>query len=76
MCKELNPCYNCNRRRATSEYNCHSDCPDYKEYKEKLSDRANVIRHKKADEAMVTDVRIRSMQRTSGDKRRQGAWKG
>lgn len=30
------PCHKCEKRVATKEYNCHSDCPDYAEY---LADR-------------------------------------
>lgn len=35
------PCYNCDRRVATSEYNCHSDCEDYANYKKELSTVSN-----------------------------------
>lgn len=30
------PCHNCEKRVATKEYNCHSDCPEYADY---LADR-------------------------------------
>lgn len=31
------PCKNCTKRVATAEHNCHSDCPDYADYKADLS---------------------------------------
>ena len=30
------PCWNCTRRKVTSDYNCHSDCLEYKKYKDEL----------------------------------------
>lgn len=30
------PCFNCERRKVTEDYNCHSDCPDYIDFKAKL----------------------------------------
>jgi hypothetical protein len=76
MCKESKPCYKCERRHVTSEYNCHSHCPDFKELKDEQTARAEVIRKKKAEEADITDFRIQSMARVTRDKSKQNAWKG
>lgn len=69
-------CFGCEKRIATSEHNCHSDCPDYKAFKEEQTERAETIRKKKYEEALVTDTRARSMERTTREKRTQSAWKG
>ena len=74
------PCYNegkgCDKRQVTSTYNCHSDCHDYAVYKQDRMERSTVIYKKRADEAMITDTRIKSVYRTTGKKRGQSAWKG
>lgn len=72
------PCYNCDKRSATSEYNCHSDCPDYKAYKQAREDKAEAIRKCKAEDNMVKEVRIRAMLRHTKDvnANKQNAWKG
>jgi hypothetical protein len=70
------PCYGCEKRRAENGYNCHSDCPDYKAFKEEQTNRAESIRKKKAEEADITDFRIQSMARGTRDKSKQNAWKG
>lgn len=74
--REEDPCYGCERRYSESKYNCHSECPDYLAIKEKKRARAELIRKKKAEEGLVTDLRIRSLARLSRDKRKQNAWKG
>lgn len=74
--REDDPCYGCERRYGDSKYNCHSDCPDYLAIKEKKSARAELIRKKKAEDALLTDFRIKSMTRISKEKRKQGTWKG
>lgn len=72
------PCYGCTRRWATNKDSCHSSCEEYKEFKQKREDQSRVICKKKADEAMCTEVRIRSIQKTIKDKtaRKQSIWKG
>lgn len=74
------PCYNegkgCDRRRVTSEYNCHSDCPDYKNYHDKRSAKLELISKKRAEDAMITDVRMRSIEKTTRNKTTQGCGKG
>lgn len=74
--REDDPCYGCERRYSESKYNCHSDCPDYLAKKEKKNARAELIRKKKAEDALLTDFRIKSMTRISKEKRKQGTWKG
>lgn len=74
--REDDPCYGCERRYGDSKYNCHSDCPDYLAKKEGRRARAELIRKKKAEDALLTDFRIKSMTRISKEKRKQGTWKG
>lgn len=76
MSKENKPCYKCERRQVTIEYNCHSHCPDFLGLKEEDMARAELIRKKKAEEAAITEFRIQSMARVTRDKKKQNAWKG
>lgn len=76
MCKESNPCYGCTKRVATKEYNCHSDCPLYLDGKAEKAAKAEVIRQKKANEALFWDTRIRQMIKATNKKHGQSAWKG
>lgn len=68
------PCYGCERRSPL----CHSSCEEYKAFKQKRADQSRLICKKRADEAMCTEVRIRSIQKTAKDKtaRKQSIWKG
>jgi hypothetical protein len=68
MCKESDPCYMCERRHVTSDYNCHSNCPDYKAYKQAREERAKVIYKKRAEEAMVTNVLVKAAEKTIREK--------
>lgn len=70
------PCYGCDKRRAESGYNCHSDCPEYKEYKAKCEGEAAVVREKKGYEAEFTDTRIRALTKTRRKKTKQNVWRG
>lgn len=41
------PCYNCKKRKVNAQYNCHTDCAEYLEYKKQLQslrpeDRQNI----------------------------------
>lgn len=74
MCKEKDPCYGCTKRSVTSEHNCHSDCPEYKIFRDGLDEHNEMIRKKKAEEAMMTDVCIRSIERKT--KPITTKWKG
>lgn len=76
MCKESDPCYGCERRCVTSSFNCHSDCPDYKAYHDKLAERSEIIRKKKAEEKDYVDMKIRAVNKTIGRKHITGYWKG
>lgn len=38
------PCHNCGKRNVTAEYNCHSDCKDYADYKVELAKKEKPIR--------------------------------
>lgn len=76
MCKKKNPCLGCGKRCVTSEYNCHSDCPDYKEYRDEMDERNETIRKKKAEEMLIIDTRVKAMRKTAKEKEKQYAWKG
>lgn len=32
------PCYKCEKRKVTADYNCHTDCPDYAEYRREIDE--------------------------------------
>ena len=70
------PCYGCEKRHVESGYNCHSDCPDYKKFKDKCADEAKVVREIKAHEAEYTDTRIRALKKTRRKKTKQNVWRG
>jgi hypothetical protein len=78
MAKDNSPCYkdgvDCPKR--TVHPNCHSTCPEYKKYSDGLTAKNEFIRKKKAEDAMVTETRIKARTRTSGTKLKQGVWKG
>jgi hypothetical protein len=76
MSKENKPCYKCERRQVTSDYNCHSHCPEFKELKDEQTARSEAIRKKKAEEVEITEFRIQSMARVTRNIKRQNAWKG
>jgi hypothetical protein len=67
------PCYNCDKRSAS----CHSSCEDYRAFTQARADRAKVIQKQKAEDRMVTEVRIRSIIKTTKEitVNRQRAWK-
>lgn len=64
------PCYNCDKRHVESGYNCHSDCPDYKVYKDAVEDESRIIREKKARENDFTEAKARAVARTQRLKQR------
>ena len=68
------PCYMCERRKPL----CHSSCEAYKAYARARIDKADMIRKQKADEAMLTEVRLSAIQRSTKDRniKKQNAWKG
>ena len=71
------PCLGCNKRRAEHGYNCHSDCPEYKEYHEGRVAECDLIRKKRLQEAEAKSVRIRSMKKSQRAKEVQKCyWKG
>ena len=72
MCKESNPCYGCDRRQK----GCHSSCEDYEAYRQANNERAEIIRQKKAEEALVTDTRERALLKAARKRSTQSAWKG
>lgn len=77
MCKESNPCYGCERRCVTSGYNCHSDCPDYKEYHEERVAECALMRKKRLEDADFKGVRIKSIRKSQKAKELQKCyWKG
>lgn len=77
MCKESDPCYKCERRQVTSTYNCHSHCPEYKKWADKIASENELVRRKKAVEADVNSVRIKSIRKSQREKEAQKCrWKG
>ena len=66
------PCYGCERRSPQ----CHGSCEDYKAYAQERADRAEIIRKKRADEAMVDAVRFQTIKKVSNKANKQTAWKG
>lgn len=76
MAENKKPCLGCTRRKVTRDYNCHSHCPDFLGLKEENDARAEVIRKKKAEEAMIDNVRFETMNKVKRVKKIQTAWKG
>jgi hypothetical protein len=77
MAENKKPCLGCTRRKVTQDYNCHSHCPDFLGLKEEDLARAEVIRQKKAAEADVNGVRIKSIRKSQREKESQKChWKG
>ena len=76
MCKELDPCYRCEKRCVTSSFNCHSNCKEYKEYHEKLAERSAIIRKKKAEEHDFLDMKIKSVNKSAGKHQKENIWRG
>lgn len=74
MCKESDPCYGCERRVATTEYNCHSHCKEYAEYKQRLMDKSKAKREKRIEEGIVNDYVANAAMRSSRKKHKQNAW--
>lgn len=75
MGKEV-PCYGCTERRAEHGYNCHMDCPRYKQFHESRVAKLEKENKKRAEEAMITDTRMKSLDRITGEKRKMNVWKG
>ena len=73
---EDNPCYGCTERHVEKGYNCHSDCPRFIKASEKNKEKNAMIRKQKADEAMFTEVRIRSIEKATKEKMKRNVWKG
>lgn len=77
MGENKKPCLGCTKRQVTRDYNCHSHCPDFLGLKEEDAARAEVIRQKKAAEADVNGVRIKSIRKSQREKESQKChWKG
>lgn len=78
MIRDDCPCYkggkDCPKR--TVHPNCHSTCPDYKEFHDKNTEEREAIRRKKAEEAMLTDAHIRAIKRVQKNKSKQTVWEG
>jgi hypothetical protein len=70
------PCYGCEKRWAENGDTCHSSCERYKEYHDKRVTRTEMIRKKKASEAMIDNVRFETMNKVKRVKKIQTAWKG
>ena len=63
------PCYGCNKRVATSEYNCHSDCPEYLACSKANRERLDLISRKRDEEAMIYEVKVRGISKIAKKKR-------
>lgn len=77
MNPKSDPCYGCTKRCVAKGYNCHSDCPEFAKASAKKKARKDIIRKKKAEEAMVTEVFINSIKRKQKDVNcnKQIAWR-
>ena len=76
MGKNDKPCYKCPRRQVTREYNCHSHCPDFKKIKDEDMERAELIRQKRSEDALIVDTRMKAIRKASRKTNIQNAWKG
>ena len=65
------PCYGCERRDA----HCHSSCEDYKKFSKSRGEELSLLRKKRADDAMMTDVKMRSIEKSTREKLKQGCRK-
>lgn len=65
------PCYGCQRRWATTKDNCHCSCEDYKRFSQEREKELEALRKKRNEEDMVTDVIIKSKEKTVKDWRRK-----
>lgn len=63
------PCYGCKKRIATSEYNCHSDCPEYRAYSQANRERLDLISRKRDEDAMIYEIKARGIRKTEKKKR-------
>lgn len=70
------PCYGCDKRVATSEYNCHSDCPEYLACSKANRERLDLISRKRDEDAMIYEVKVRGISKVAKKKRTKGFWKG
>jgi hypothetical protein len=52
------PCFKCEKRKVTADYNCHTDCPDYAEYRREIAEVK-----KKNDDSIFVNYMITSIQR-------------
>lgn len=52
------PCYKCEKRKVTADYNCHTDCPDYAEYRREIDEAK-----KSKGENVYVNYMINSVQR-------------
>ena len=59
------PCYNCPKRCVTSDYNCHSDCAEYKAYKELNREKMEKIIYKRDEEHMMYEVKARGVKKVN-----------
>lgn len=75
MGKEV-PCYGCEKRHVEHGYNCHSDCPEYKEYHDNRTAKLEFLTKKRSEEAMVVNTRLRAINKNKRGKKIQSAWKG
>lgn len=52
------PCYKCEKRKVIADYNCHTDCPDYADYRREIDE----FKKSKGENVYVSYI-INSMQR-------------
>jgi hypothetical protein len=65
------PCYKCNRRRVTSDYNCHTDCPDYGADIRADRELDEQINRKRNEDYMMYEVKLKGIKKSErkGNKR-------
>lgn len=61
------PCYKCENRKVTTEYNCHSHCDAYEDYKKKLK-TYNESNRQQPDLFDVLHARTKRVNKAKGGK--------
>lgn len=71
MSKEV-PCYMCEKRHN----GCHSECESYKQYHDKIVAKREIENKKRAEEAILTDLRANAAYKQKKKKANVKYWKG
>lgn len=70
------PCHHCGKRHVEHGYNCHSDCPEHKEWHDEEVAERDLISKKRAEEAIVIDVRANAAYKQKKKNQNVKYWKG